>query len=153
MTPFQRRTVHVLAQVMDMEHRSIGEIGNRPLHVVKDSRKTPFMRMPAILDNIRNPAVTIGRVPDERYPHNHPHNRGARLWPPSPKRGNNAILKQQPTSSRAGFERRRAMQALKGSSVRATTCEQRPAMQPCERRRASSDADIGQRCSLVSSDE
>ncbi|KAK0703193.1 hypothetical protein B0T26DRAFT_864011 [Lasiosphaeria miniovina] len=68
MTPSQRRTVHVLAQVMNLDHRSIGVIANRQLHIVKDLRRTPFMRMSANLDAIRSPAVVIGQVPNERRP-------------------------------------------------------------------------------------
>lgn len=46
-TPQQRRTVHILAHNMGLEHRSVGEGQNRQLHVVKDTGAAPSMHMPA----------------------------------------------------------------------------------------------------------
>ena len=45
-TPQQRRTVHILAHNMGLEHRSVGEGQHRQLHVVKESGTAPSMHLP-----------------------------------------------------------------------------------------------------------
>jgi len=45
-TPQQRRTVHILAHNMGLEHRSVGEGQHRQLHVVKESGTAAPMHMP-----------------------------------------------------------------------------------------------------------
>lgn len=45
-TPQQRRTVHILAHNMALEHRSVGEGQHRQLHVIKDSGTAPSMHLP-----------------------------------------------------------------------------------------------------------
>ncbi|KAK0651068.1 hypothetical protein B0T16DRAFT_386574 [Cercophora newfieldiana] len=45
-TPQQRRTVHILAHNMGLEHRSVGEGQHRQLHVVKDTGTAAPMHMP-----------------------------------------------------------------------------------------------------------
>ncbi|KAK5651969.1 hypothetical protein OQA88_11512 [Cercophora sp. LCS_1] len=45
-TPQQRRTVHILAHNMGLEHRSVGEGQHRQLHVVKDTGTTQTMHLP-----------------------------------------------------------------------------------------------------------
>ncbi|KAK0710780.1 hypothetical protein B0H67DRAFT_601687 [Lasiosphaeris hirsuta] len=44
-TPIQRRTVHILAHNMGLEHRSVGEGQHRQLHVLKESGAAPPMHM------------------------------------------------------------------------------------------------------------
>ncbi|KAK3387903.1 hypothetical protein B0H63DRAFT_166514 [Podospora didyma] len=44
-TPVQRRTVHILAHNMGLEHRSVGEGAHRQLHVVKESGTAAAMHM------------------------------------------------------------------------------------------------------------
>ena len=44
-TPQQRRTVHILAHNMGLEHRSVGEGQNRQIHVVKDTGTAVSMHM------------------------------------------------------------------------------------------------------------
>jgi RNA recognition motif-containing protein len=45
-TPQQRRTVHILAHNMGLEHRSVGEGQHRQLHVVKNTGAAVPMHMP-----------------------------------------------------------------------------------------------------------
>lgn len=45
-TPQQRRTVHILAHNMGLEHRSVGEGQHRQIHVVKDTGVTASLHMP-----------------------------------------------------------------------------------------------------------
>ncbi|KAL2128491.1 hypothetical protein VTI74DRAFT_7594 [Chaetomium olivicolor] len=45
-TPQQRRTVHILAHNMGLEHRSVGEGQHRQIHVIKDTGTTPAIHMP-----------------------------------------------------------------------------------------------------------
>lgn len=45
-TPQQRRTVHILAHNMGLEHRSVGEGQHRQIHVIKDTGAAPSMHMP-----------------------------------------------------------------------------------------------------------
>ncbi|GAB1313696.1 Peptidyl-prolyl cis-trans isomerase pin4 [Madurella fahalii] len=45
-TPQQRRTVHILAHNMGLEHRSVGEGQHRQIHVVKDTGATASLHMP-----------------------------------------------------------------------------------------------------------
>ncbi|KAL2018968.1 hypothetical protein VTK56DRAFT_10193 [Thermocarpiscus australiensis] len=46
MTPQQRRTVHILAHNMGLEHRSVGEGQHRQIHVIKDTGAAPTMHVP-----------------------------------------------------------------------------------------------------------
>ena len=48
-TPMQRRTVHILAHNMGLEHRSVGEGQHRQLHVVKENGTTASMAPPMSL--------------------------------------------------------------------------------------------------------
>ncbi|KAL2116251.1 hypothetical protein VTJ04DRAFT_8418 [Mycothermus thermophilus] len=45
-TPQQRRTVHILAHNMGLEHRSVGEGQHRQIHVLKDTAVAPTIHMP-----------------------------------------------------------------------------------------------------------
>ncbi|KAL2155635.1 hypothetical protein VTH82DRAFT_377 [Thermothelomyces myriococcoides] len=45
-TPQQRRTVHILAHNMGLEHRSVGEGQHRQIHVLKDIGAAPAIHMP-----------------------------------------------------------------------------------------------------------
>ncbi|KAJ4288804.1 Peptidyl-prolyl cis-trans isomerase pin4 [Collariella sp. IMI 366227] len=45
-TPQQRRTVHILAHNMGLEHRSVGEGQHRQIHVIKDTGAAPAIHMP-----------------------------------------------------------------------------------------------------------
>lgn len=45
-TPQQRRTVHILAHNMGLEHRSVGEGQHRQIHVIKETGPTTPMHMP-----------------------------------------------------------------------------------------------------------
>ncbi|KAK4096589.1 hypothetical protein N658DRAFT_346839 [Parathielavia hyrcaniae] len=45
-TPQQRRTVHILAHNMGLEHRSVGEGQHRQIHVIKDTAIAPAIHMP-----------------------------------------------------------------------------------------------------------
>ncbi|KAL2174427.1 uncharacterized protein P884DRAFT_209017 [Thermothelomyces heterothallicus CBS 202.75] len=45
-TPQQRRTVHILAHNMGLEHRSVGEGQHRQIHVLKDTSAAPAIHMP-----------------------------------------------------------------------------------------------------------
>ncbi|KAK4239215.1 hypothetical protein C8A03DRAFT_14366 [Achaetomium macrosporum] len=45
-TPQQRRTVHILAHNMGLEHRSVGEGQHRQIHVIKDTGSAPAIHMP-----------------------------------------------------------------------------------------------------------
>jgi hypothetical protein len=45
-TPQQRRTVHILAHNMGLEHRSVGEGQHRQIHVIKDTAVAPAIHMP-----------------------------------------------------------------------------------------------------------
>ncbi|KAK4183741.1 hypothetical protein QBC35DRAFT_477895 [Podospora australis] len=45
-TPVQRRTVHILAHNMGLEHRSVGEGQHRQIHVVKDSATGSSLHLP-----------------------------------------------------------------------------------------------------------
>ncbi|KAG7285631.1 hypothetical protein NEMBOFW57_010260 [Staphylotrichum longicolle] len=45
-TPQQRRTVHILAHNMNLEHRSVGEGQHRQIHVIKDTGAAPAIHMP-----------------------------------------------------------------------------------------------------------
>lgn len=45
-TPQQRRTVHILAHNMGLEHRSVGEGQHRQIHVVKDSATGSSLHLP-----------------------------------------------------------------------------------------------------------
>lgn len=45
-TPQQRRTVHILAHNMGLEHRSVGEGQHRQIHVIKETGATTPMHLP-----------------------------------------------------------------------------------------------------------